>query len=95
MKSEITKILALGNSKIVALNADQNLAIYEIAKKVNKKGHAKPTLKEVVTKCFYLDEIIDIKGINKDEETGEPTKALLCSNNETLKIMDLKTGAAK
>jgi WD40 repeat protein len=44
--------------------------------------------------CLYLDEIIDIKIIDKLRESSDepPSKALVCSNNELLKIMDLSTG---
>ncbi len=55
----------------------------------------RPILKEIESKCFYLDEIIDIKCISKDEKSGSPTQALLCSNNETLKLIDLQTGNTK
>lgn len=36
--------------------------------------------------CLYLDEIIDVKFINGDKE------AVVCSNSETLKLLDVVTG---
>jgi U3 small nucleolar RNA-associated protein 13 len=41
---------------------------------------------------LYLDEIIDVRVI---EEAGEevPKKAVICSNNELLKVVDLETGS--
>jgi hypothetical protein len=35
---------------------------------------------------LYLDEIIDIKFLHEERE------AVLCSNSESLKLVDLKTG---
>ena len=49
------------------------------------------TLKLVETKCLYLDEVIDLKFI-PDSASSVPKKAILCSNNETLKLFDLETG---
>ena len=66
LKSEITKILPLASSKFLVLNADQNLGIYEVGK--SKKG--KPELHSLMSKCLYLDEIIDIKGIEYEDGSG-------------------------
>ena len=44
------------------------------------------SLNKVSSKCLYLDEVIDLKFIKP-----ENTKALLCSNSETLKLLDLET----
>lgn len=46
-----------------------------------------------MAKCLYLDEIIDLKCFKQEGSEDEaPKKALLCSNNETIKIMDLELG---
>lgn len=36
--SEITKIIPLSGSQVMVLNADQNMSIYRISTKVNKKS---------------------------------------------------------
>jgi hypothetical protein len=43
--------------------------------------------------CLYLDEIIDVRILEDDDPNKQPTKALLCSNNELLKVVDLETGS--
>ena len=55
-----------------------------------KKGGLK--LKQVSLHCLYLDEIIDVR-ILKEKDEDVPKKALICSNNEFLKVVDMETGA--
>eukprot|EP00347_Sterkiella_histriomuscorum_P000004 403377554 len=97
LNSEITKIIPASNNQIFVLNADQNLNVYKIINKTNKKtGQQKPSLALSLSKCLYLDEIIDLKIIKKEsEETLKPVQAVICSNNETVKLMDLETGQIK
>lgn len=58
-------------------------------------------LETVSSKCLYLDEIIDVKILKRDQEVEDeeenlrPTQAVLCSNNETVKLMDLETGQVR
>ncbi|CDW89939.1 transducin beta-like protein 3 [Stylonychia lemnae] len=98
LKSEITKIISSENSsKIYVLNADQNFNIYQITNKTKKSSSSnKPQLKSLVSKCLYLDEIIDLKLLGKksdiEGDQSEPQYAVLCSNNETLKIINLQDG---
>lgn len=55
-------------------------------------GKAKPKLRQTGgLNCLYLDEIIDVR-LLKDESEDQPTKAVICSNNEYLKVVDLATG---
>lgn len=43
--SEITRIISLSGSQVMVLNADQNMNVYKISAKVNKKsGKTKPIL---------------------------------------------------
>lgn len=70
------------------------MQMYDIEKKINKKGQLYGiSLVKVETRCLYLDEIIDIKYIKDPSKTeGAPKKAIMCSNNETLKLVDIETG---
>ena len=45
------------------------------------------SLEKVSSKCLFLDEVIDLKFIRPDN-----SKALLCSNSESLKLLDLDLG---
>jgi hypothetical protein len=47
-----------------------------------KKGIS---LKKVASRCLYLDEIIDLKFLSEDY-------VLMCSNNEHLKLLNMKNG---
>ena len=61
--------------------------MFSIGKKTNKKGVLSGihlSLEE--QRCLYLDEIIDAKILK------ETDKVLLCSNNDSLKLMDLTSG---
>ena len=60
---------------------------------VAKKSALK--LKKVASKCLYLDEVIDIKFMKQLDDSGKEVEsdfAILCSNNETLKLYNIKTG---
>jgi hypothetical protein len=55
-------------------------------------GKTKPKLRQIGgLNCLYLDEIIDVR-LLKDDTEEQPTKAVICSNNEYLKVVDLTTG---
>ena len=62
--------------------------IYQLqsAEEVGVKAKGFGGLKLVDSRCLYLDEIIDIKFVNENKE------AILCSNSETLKLVNLETG---
>ena len=47
-------------------------------------------LQKIESRCFYLDEVIDIKFFKPQNNF-----ALMCSNSETLKLLDLNTGAVE
>lgn len=51
------------------------MSVYKISAKVNKKsGKTKPVLESAVSKCLYLDEIIDVKIVKReDEESMKPS----------------------
>lgn len=88
-KNELTKIFTLAKSeKLLVLNADQQMTIYTLES--SKKGSQ---LVAEYMSCLYLDEIIDARVINdttgEEDETKKPSKALICSNNELLKVVDL------
>lgn len=85
--NEVTKIFSSkDSSKVWVLNSDQQLTEYEMT------GKAKPKLRQTGgLNCLYLDEIIDVR-LLKDDSEGQPTKAVICSNNEYLKVLDLTTG---
>jgi WD40 repeat protein len=54
--NEITKLFPLSKKRLFVLNADQQLAEYNL---VGKKGAA--TLEKAKEFCLYLDEIIDVR----------------------------------
>ena len=68
--------------QLLCLNADQNMFTYDIHLRQQRLN-----LEKVSSKCLYLDEVIDLKFIQP-----ENNKALLCSNSESLKLMDLDSG---
>ena len=76
----------------MVLNADQQLVVYNL-KLGGKKGKSTLTLEAISSLCLYLDEIIDVRIIEEslDDDT-QPKKALICSNNEFLKVVDLDSG---
>jgi hypothetical protein len=85
----VTKIFSSKSSKVWVLNADQQLTEYELTGS-SKSG---PKLKQTGQQCLYLDEIIDVKFLKSDTVAeSQPTKAVICSNNELLKVVDLQTG---
>ena len=83
---EIVHLSHLKNSNLIlAINGDQNAFLYEIrADRGQVEG-----LKLIEAHSLYLDEIIDIKFINENRN------AILCSNSETLKYVDLESGAVE
>lgn len=89
-RNELTKIFPLHKSpnQILALNADQQLTLYSIVPNLGKKGGI--ALQQIEQKCLYLDEIIDVRILQEEGEL--PQKAVLCSNNELLKVVDLESG---
>jgi len=50
----------------------------------------KVVLTKVMARCFYLDEVIDIKFFKPNNNF-----ALMCSNSETLKLLDLNSGSVE
>jgi WD40 repeat protein len=87
--NELTKIFAFHKSsgRILVLNSDQQLVTYELVN--SKKGSVR--LSPLSSQCLYLDEIIDLR-ILAHPSDSPPRKALLCSNNELLKVVDLDSG---
>ena len=92
IQSEITYLHTIKavseNSKhgqIMCVNSDQNMFIYDI-----RLSKGKMKLDKVSSKCLYLDEVIDLKFLQEDTN-----KALLCSNSESLKLLDLEKGEAE
>ena len=70
---------------LVALNGDQNAFVYELDQdKREVRG-----MKLVASHCLYLDEIIDAKFVDENKQ------AILCSNSESLKLMDTVTGVVE
>lgn len=89
--NEITKIFQVSRqqSRILVLNADQQMTVYEV-KAGGRKGGVK--LEQTAQYCLYLDEIIDLRLLVNDTDEV-PKKAVICSNNEMLKVVDLETGS--
>ena len=73
------------HGQIICVNSDQNMFIYDI-----RLAKGKLSLEKVSSKCLYLDEVIDLKFLKQDT-----SKALLCSNSESLKLLDLDRGEAE
>mmetsp|Transcript_27383 Transcript_27383/g.36609 ORF Transcript_27383/g.36609 Transcript_27383/m.36609 type:complete len:174 (-) Transcript_27383:1396-1917(-) len=67
---------------------DQNMFIYELEELKLTKGslNKRLTMQKVASYCLYLDEVIDVRFIHRDSRF-----ALLCSNSETLKLLDMHT----
>lgn len=72
---------------VLAINGDQNVFVYEICMGADKRTFEKLQLAK--QQCYYLDEIIDVKFINKNKY------AVMCSNSESVKLVDLKTGGCE
>ena len=89
--NEITKVFSFHKfPKVLALNADQQLTVYAIKALIDgKKG---VQLEQIEQYCLYLDEIIDVRILESGDD-APPSKALICSNNEMLKVVDLGTGS--
>jgi len=73
----------------VCVNVDQNIFYFDLIKKGKKEE--KLQLKKVSSRCLYLDEIIDVRYLINAEHKI-PRFAILASNNEHLKLIDLETG---
>jgi WD40 repeat protein len=73
---------------VVAVNVDQNVFTYDIVTKGKKQ---KLSLQKVSSRCLYLDEIIDVRYLINAQHKS-PRFAILASNNEHLKLIDLETG---
>lgn len=60
--------------------------IYDVSEHKAVKGSLNKSLRmrKVASMCLYLDEVIDVKFIHRDSRF-----VLLCSNSETLKLLDL------
>jgi len=67
---------------------DQNMFIYEISEEKLTKGSLNKSLSLAKTGalCLYLDEVIDVRFISENSKF-----ALLCSNSETLKLLDMES----
>jgi U3 small nucleolar RNA-associated protein 13 len=74
--------LQLKGDTLYVMNGDQNLFVY----KINQKHQQMNRLDLQWSNCLFMDEIIDSKFINGNKF------ALMCSNSETLKLMDLSSG---
>ena len=74
--------------QLICLNMDQNLFIYDIKEKAMAKGSLKRkvSLTKSGSLCLYLDEVIDVRFISETSKY-----ALLCSNSETLKLLNMDT----
>lgn len=62
--------------------------IYEISEEKLTKGSLNKSLSLAKTGalCLYLDEVIDVRFISENSKF-----ALLCSNSETLKLLDMES----
>ena len=78
------------SAKIYTLNMDQNLAVFEVKWRESSTKAPKIVLSKVSSRCYYLDEVIDLKFFKPNNDY-----ALMCSNSETLKLLDLKTGVVE
>ena len=66
---------------------DQNMFIYDITEEKFTRGK-RLNLTKTGSLCLYLDEVIDVRFISEGSRY-----ALLCSNSETLKLLDMETGS--
>lgn len=76
------QLIQVKNNTVFVVNGDQNLFVYSIVQKHQKLQ----SLELTSSSCLYMDEIIDAKFVNGNRF------AVLCSNSETLKLMDLENG---
>jgi len=74
--------------QLISVNMDQNMFIYDIREEKLTKGslHKRLSLVKSGSLCLYLDEVIDVKFISEKSRY-----ALLCSNSETLKLLDMES----
>ena len=62
--------------------------IYDVREEKLAKGslNKRVSLAKAGSLCLYLDEVIDVKFISENSKF-----ALLCSNSETLKLLDMES----
>ena len=74
--------------QLISVNMDQNMFIYDLKEEKIAKGslNKRLTLVKTGSLCLYLDEVIDVKFISESSKF-----ALLCSNSETLKLLDMES----
>lgn len=74
--------------QLICLNMDQNLFVYNISEEAIAKGslNRRVTLEKVGCLCLYLDEVIDVRFVSEKSKY-----VLLCSNSETLKLLNMET----
>lgn len=62
--------------------------IYDLKEQKIAKGSLlrKVSLDKVSSMCLYLDEVIDVRFISRHSKF-----ALLCSNSETIKLLNMET----
>ena len=74
--------------QLITVNMDQNMFIYDIREQKLAKGslNKRLSLTKSGSLCLYLDEVIDVKFISESSRF-----ALLCSNSETLKLLDMES----
>ena len=67
---------------------DQNMFIYDLQEHATVKGslNKRLVLEKTGSLCLYLDEVIDVKFISPNSRF-----ALLCSNSETIKLLNMDT----
>ena len=72
--------------QLISINADQNMLFYEMKESKVSKGSLNKSLslQRTASICLYLDEVIDVRFISENSKY-----ALLCSNSETLKLLDM------
>jgi hypothetical protein len=83
--AEITSLTLTKDRKVVSVNVDQNVFIYDLVENLKKKSKG-VSLKKIESRCLFLDEIIDLKFMND-------THILLASNNEYIKLVCLADNA--
>ena len=73
---------------MISVNMDQNMLTYDVRQtKVSKSSlNKRLSLEMASSSCLYLDEVIDVKFISQTSKY-----VLLCSNSETIKLLNLET----
>ena len=74
--------------QLISVNMDQNMFIYDIKEEKLAKGslNKKISLTKSGSLCLFLDEVIDVKFISESSKF-----ALLCSNSETIKLLNMES----